>query len=86
MGRPYDFKYRMDDDALYCSELVYRAYKNATGEQLGKPVRLGDMNWKPHEATIRKYEGGPPPLDVMIIAPKHLAEAEQLEKVFGGDF
>ena len=26
-------------------------------------------------------EGGPPPLDRMIITPRHLSEAEQLEKV-----
>lgn len=86
MGRPYDFRYRMDDEPLYCSELVYRAYKNATGEELGRLARLGDLNWKPYEATIRKYEGGPPPLDLLMITPKDLAQAEQLEKVFGGDF
>ena len=86
IGCSYDFRYRMDDEVLYCSELVYKAYRNATGEELGKLVRLGDMNWKPYEATIRKYEGGPPPLDRRLITPIDLSRAEQLEKVFGGDF
>jgi hypothetical protein len=84
LGRPYDYKYRMDDDALYCSELVWKAYKDATGEELGRLVRLGDMNWKPYEKTIVKYEEGPPPLDRLMITPRHLSEAPQLEKVFGG--
>jgi len=86
LGRPYDYRYQMDDESLYCSELVWKAYKNATGEELGALVKLGDMNWKPFEETIRKYEGGPPPLDRLMITPRHLSEAKQLEKVFGGDF
>ena len=86
MGRPYDMKYRMDDERIYCSELVYKAWKNATGEELGELKKLGEMNWEPYEKTIRKYEGGPPPLERLIITPRHLSEARQLEKVFGGDF
>ena len=86
LGRPYDWGYRMDDEYLYCSELIYKAYRNATGEELGVLVKLGDMDWKPFEGTIRKYEHGPPPLDREMITPRHLSEAEQLEKVYGGDF
>ena len=56
LGRAYDFRYRMDDEFIYCSELVWKAWKNATGEEMGKLVKLGSLNWKPHEATIRKYE------------------------------
>lgn len=84
LGRPYDMTYRMDDEALYCSELVYRAYWNATGEKLGTPLRLGDMNWKPYEETIRKYEQGPPPLDRIMIPPRQISEARQLERAFDG--
>ncbi len=83
LGRPYDSRFRMDDEALYCSELVYKAYRNATGEELGAPVRLGDLDWEPYGETIREYEGGPPPLDRTIITPRHLSEAPQLEKAFG---
>lgn len=80
--RPYDVRYRMDDDFIYCSELIYKAYLDATGKRLGKLIRLGDMNWRPYIATIRKYEGGPPPLDRKMITPIGLSKAPQLKKVF----
>ena len=82
LGRPYDTRYRMDDEAIYCSELVYKAFQRTTGEPMGELVKLGDLNWQPYIATIRKYEGGDPPLDRQMITPRDLAKAEQLELVF----
>ena len=81
-GRPYDVRYRMDDQFIYCSELVYKAYRDATGKPLGKLIRFGDLNWRPYVATIRKYEGGEPPLDREMITPIDLSRAPQLNKVF----
>jgi hypothetical protein len=82
LGRPYDVRYRMDDERIYCSELIYKAYREASGQQLGKLVRLGDLNWRPFEGTIKHFEGGPVPLDREMITPKDVAEADQLELVF----
>ena len=81
-GRPYDSRFRMDDEAIYCSELVYKAFKTATGEELGKLVKVRELDWQPHEALIRKLEGGDPPLDREMITPRDLAKAEQLTQVF----
>lgn len=81
-GRPYDFKFNLDDDSLYCSELVYKAYRKATGTGLGRLVALGGMNWQPYAKTIAALEQAPPPLNRLMITPKHLAQAEQLEPVF----
>jgi hypothetical protein len=86
LGVPYDFRYRMSDYAIYCSELVYKGFKNATGEELGELVTLGELDWKPHKKLIEKLEGGPAPLDRIMITPRHLSEAKQLEKVFGFGF
>ncbi|MEZ5941680.1 MAG: YiiX/YebB-like N1pC/P60 family cysteine hydrolase [Planctomycetaceae bacterium] len=82
LGRPYDSRYRMDDEQIYCSELIYKAYGEASGERIGELVRMGDLNWRPFEETIQYYEGGPVPLDREMITPKNLANAEQLELVF----
>ena len=83
LGRPYDFRYRLDDEKIYCSELVYKAFRDATdGQQLGDFVKFGDMNWGPYEVLIRQIEGGPVPVDREMITPRDLAKARQLEPVF----
>jgi len=81
-GKPYDAKYELDDWKIYCSELVYKAYRDATSEELGELVELGSLNWKPYEETIRKYEEGPPPLDRRMITPVNLSKAPQLTKIY----
>jgi hypothetical protein len=82
LGRPYDVRYRMDDERIYCSELIYKAYLGSSGQQLGRLVRLGDLNWRPYADTIQHFEKGPVPVDREMITPNDLAEAEQLELVF----
>lgn len=90
LGRPYDFRYRLEDESIYCSELVYRGYQMATdGKELGVLRKLGDMNWEPYRAVIQKYEQCGPddlPLDRLMITPKDLAEAPELERVFNHGF
>lgn len=82
LGRPYDSRYKMDDERIYCSELIYKAYRDATaGGQAGRLVRLGDLNWGAYEKTIVELEGNAPPLDREMITPRDLALAPQLELV-----
>lgn len=83
LGRPYDVRYRWDDEKIYCSELIYKAFRDATdGEQLGIMVRFGDLNWRPYESTVRHFEGGPVPVEREMITPRDLAKADQLQLVF----
>ena len=82
LGRPYDVRYRMDDEKIYCSELIYKAYRQAAGKKLGELKRLGELKWRPYQKTIEHFEQGPTPLDREMITPKHLALAEELELVF----
>lgn len=82
LGRPYDYRYDLDDAAIYCSELVYKANLLARGDRMGVLRRLGDLDWQPYEATISEIEEGPPPLDRLMITPRDLALAPQLEAVY----
>jgi Permuted papain-like amidase enzyme, YaeF/YiiX, C92 family len=77
-GRPYDIRYELDDEKIYCSELIYKAFRTATGEELGKLQRLGDLDWRPYRETIEAIENGPAPLDRLMITPRSLSEAAQL--------
>lgn len=81
LGRPYDIRYDLDDEKIYCSELVYKAFRDATGDEFGELTRFGDMNWQPYRATI-EYINGHVPVDRMMITPKDLAAAYQLTRVF----
>lgn len=80
IGRPYDIQYELDDSKIYCSELIYKGWLAATGEKMGKLVKLGDLKWKPHEPVIRTITNGLP-LGRVMITPRDLAAAKQLEVV-----
>lgn len=83
LDKPYDVRYIMDnDEEIYSAELIYNAYRKASGgESLGSLVTLGQLRWKPHRDTIRYFERGPVPVRRLLITPKNLAQAPQLELV-----
>lgn len=81
MSKPYDSRFRLDDEAIYCSELVWKAFRRATGQSLGPLVPLRELDWRPRADAIRALEDGPVPLDREIITPHHLAHAPQLMPV-----
>ena len=80
-GLPYDIHYKMDNEKIYCSELIYKAYKNATGENLGELVKLKNLNWVPYKFTIEYFEGGAVPEDRQMIPPVSIANSEKLLKL-----
>lgn len=81
VGLPYDLRYDLDDERIYCSELVSKAYRHSTGEMLGKLVKVRDLDWEPYRAQIEQLNGAPVPLDRELITPRDLAKAEQLQLV-----
>lgn len=86
LGKPYDPHYSFDSQAIYCSELIYRGWKSATGEGLGKVVKLGDLKWEPYKPVIEAIEGpGNLPLDRKMITPRDLAKAAGLKMVYSRD-
>src|SRR6266446_3694952 len=80
-GRPYDIHYDMDDEKIYCSELLYKAVRDATGKRLGRIRKLGELKWQPYEKVIRSIENGALPLDRQMITPRDLSEAPELQEV-----
>lgn len=44
LGRPYDLRFRWDDQSLYCSELAYKLFDRAAGLRLGKLQTAAEMN------------------------------------------
>ncbi|MHC4713415.1 MAG: YiiX/YebB-like N1pC/P60 family cysteine hydrolase [Planctomycetota bacterium] len=82
IGRPYDLRYDFDDEQIYCSELLYKGFRDATGRTLGRTVRISDLNWRPYKDLMETLEGGPVPLERELITPRDLARADQLILIY----
>ena len=61
--------YALDDGAIHSSELIRKAWNRAGGTPLGALTTLGKLNWRPHEAVIRRIENGGLPLHRQMIPP-----------------
>ena len=81
-GRPYDIHYDMDDEKTYCSELLYKSVRDATGKKIGRIRKLGDLKWQPYEKVIRSIENGGLPLEREMITPRDFSEAPELQEIF----
>lgn len=84
LGRPYDSKYELDDEKIYCSELVYKAYLSATGDALVTTQQLGDLNWEGYVDDIKHYSESddlPAVLTRQVVTPVALTYSPRLQKV-----
>jgi len=82
LGRPYDIYFELDDEKIYCSELIYKSFKDATQENLGDLVKFKELNWKPHIGIIKSIEPEEVPYERKMITPGELAKAQQLVKIY----
>ncbi|MFC5050515.1 YiiX/YebB-like N1pC/P60 family cysteine hydrolase [Rubritalea spongiae] len=85
LDKPYDLKFLWDDEHLYCSELVWKIYKHATGIELCPPRHMGSYNLSdPTVAALieRRYGSiANLPKDAPVVAPSDLAESPLLTEV-----
>jgi len=82
-GKPYDLFFGWSDEKIYCSELVWKIYKNATGLEVGNLQKLKDFDLT-HPIVKAKLEeryGEKIPYDEMVISPAAIFDSELLETV-----
>ena len=70
------------DGSVYCSDLVYLAFRKATAQRLGEVEKLRDLDWRPFRHFIEDDQDGKLPLDRAMITPASLARATQLRRVY----
>lgn len=80
LGKPYDSRYSWDDDRLYCSELVVKAFERGAHVSLGKKVRLDQLKLSDQERGIATLLGVP--MSQTVVPPGTIAEDPHLECVF----
>lgn len=82
-GKNYDLTFEWSDDRIYCSELVWKIYKEATGLDVGKLQHLRDFDLS-GEAVQKKMKeryGDKIPMDETVISPVAIFDSELLMTV-----
>jgi uncharacterized protein YycO len=79
-GKNYDLTFEWSDNKVYCSELIWKMYKRATGIEIGKLEKLSDFDLT-HEAVQKKMKeryGNHIPTDELVISPAAIFDSELL--------
>lgn len=81
LGKPYDRAFGWSDDRIYCSALVWKSYKSATGLELGslKQLRAFDLSSPDVQQGLHERYGEKVPLDEPVISPADIFESPLLE-------
>lgn len=82
-GKNYDLYFEWSNDRIYCSELVWKLYKDATGLEIGqlKQLRDFDLTSPAVQQKLKERYGNNIPLTEKVISPKDIFDSGLLETV-----
>jgi uncharacterized protein YycO len=83
-GRPYDLRFEWSDDSIYCSELVWKMYREALGLEIGPRQKRRDFDLDDPVAQAlarQRYKSHRPSLDEPVVSPGAMFDAPRLETV-----
>ena len=71
------------NDKIYCSELIWKIYKNSTGIEIGKLQKLKEFNLNDPSVKSKMKEryGTKIPMDEIVISPAAIFESKLLKSV-----
>ena len=82
-GKSYDIYFEWSDDRIYCSELVWKIYREATGIEIGQLERLSlfDLTNEAVQQKMKERYGVNIPMNEKVISPAAMFNSEQLVTV-----
>ncbi len=83
VGRPYDLTFEWSDQRIYCSELVWKLYRDAAAIELAPLARLASFDLQAPAVRAKLFEryGGNIPLDEPVISPAAIFDSPLLVPV-----
>ena len=83
LGQPYDLYFEWDNRALYCSEIVWKAYHDALGIELAPLSKLKQFDLSSSEVKqlMQQRYGQNIPLNETVIAPQAIFASTALVEV-----
>jgi hypothetical protein len=84
-GKPYDAYFEWSDDRIYCSELVWKIYKQALNLEIGKLQTMAEFDLSDSlvQKKIRERFGNSVPKDETVISPAAIFSSNLLITVHG---
>lgn len=79
LGKPYDAKYRWDDEKIYCSELVAKAFLRGAERTVGRQQTIASLQLTPQELAWAGKQGVTP--EDTLLTPASLAEDSSFEVI-----
>ncbi|MDQ3190228.1 MAG: YiiX family permuted papain-like enzyme [Bacteroidota bacterium] len=82
-GKNYDLYFEWSDEKIYCSELIWKIYKHATGLEIGKLEQLKDFDLSNNvvKEKMKERYGEKIPLEELVISPARIFHSDLLEIV-----
>jgi len=82
-GKNYDIYFEWSDDKIYCSELVWKIYKETLNIEIGnlQELREFDLTSETVKNKMKERYGDDIPLDEKVISPATMFESDKLVTV-----
>lgn len=82
-GKNYDLYFEWSNDRIYCSELIWKIYKQGAGIEIGKLQQLKDFDLTNPavKQKLKERYGNNVPLDEKVISPVAIFNSELLYTV-----
>ncbi len=83
LGKNYDLYFEWSDERLYCSELVWKIFKNVLDIELGKLQKFNefDLSHPVVQAKLKERYGNQIPQNELVISPDQMFRSSLLETV-----
>ena len=80
IDKDYDLPFEWTDDKMYCSELVWKAYKRSVGIEIGKLSQLKDFDLTSQKVKdiLKERYGDSIPYEQFVIPPSAIFNSEKL--------
>ena len=83
-NKDYDLYFEWSDDKIYCSELVWKIYKEGANIELCPLQKLKEFNLSNPKvkAILQERYGNSIPLEEDVVAPSQIVNSKQLVTIF----
>lgn len=80
LGKDYDLQFKWSDEKIYCSELVWKIYKNAFNIEIGKLEQFGDFDLSNEivQMKVKERYSDEIPKEELVITPDRMFHSTQL--------